>query len=370
LGTINGLLRFNTNAGDYAPGARSFPEGEQLHITRLTTECVNQGLQRNYTFPYKQDSGLIIESKTRYFTIGFGGMGDLSKELQFFYRLEKDAGWLPLGNRQEITFVEMPPGNYQLHLRSRLPDGKWTDTSLSVPLWVKPAYYQTSWFKCLIALIVLMILGMLLKYREHILHKEKRLRMNIATDLHDEVGSSLTRIYYQADYLKMQTNEWAEANRRLLQIAETSRQALSTMSDMVWSIDSRFDTMKDLVIRMKDYVYKLQEEVDFQYRFDIRGDYNTLAVTQIVRQNLLLIFKEAITNVMKYGTGSEALIELSFENSFCLSIQNSYVYHGEQLMERQGGCGLQNMKQRAARMHAELRVVDTEGIFQLAVLFT
>jgi len=254
-------------------------------------------------------------------------------------------------------------------LASRLPDGQWTNASLVVPLQINPTFYQTIWFKCLLLLCVALIVWGIFKYREYIQRKERRLRISIASDLHDEVGASLTRIYYQADHVHAKVNGSLEINKHLQQIAETSKQALSTMSDMVWSIDSRFDTMKDLVIRMKDYVYKLQEEFDFQYRFNIRGDYDALAVTQIVRQNLFLIFKEAITNVMKYGDGKEAVIELVFDHSFRMVIKNGFADRKEPIADRQGGHGLQNMKRRAAKINAHLEVLEAGEQFQLAVFF-
>ncbi|MFD2962565.1 MULTISPECIES: ligand-binding sensor domain-containing protein [Olivibacter] len=367
LGTINGLLYFNAEA-PRVPQVRRLTKTTPLNITSFTTERAGQGLERHYTFPYKQNKRLIIEAGTRYFTIGFGGVSELAKELQFFYRLDGHLDWLPLGRRQEITFVETPPGSYQLHLASRLPDGRWTNASLIVPLQVNPTFYQTIWFKCLLVLLFAIIIWAIFKYREYIQIKERRLRISIASDLHDEVGSSLTRIYYQADSLNSKINGWSEENKQLQQIADTSRQALSTMSDMVWSIDSRFDTLKDLVIRMKDYLYKLQEEVDFQYKFEIRGAYASNGLSQIIRQNLFLIFKEAVTNVIKYGDGSEAIIELIIDNTIHLSIKNTCSNPKELFVNHQGGRGLQNMKERAAKMNAQLSIVEENQYFQVHII--
>lgn len=368
LGTINGLLYFNTDA-PRVPQARRLTKTTQLNITSFTTERIGRGLERQYTFPYKQNKKLLIEAGTRYFTIGFGGVSELAKELEFFYRLGEQSDWLPLGRRQEITFVEMPPGDYQLHLASRLSDGRWTNASLTVPLQVNPTFYQTIWFKCLLVLFLALIVWVIFKYREYIQIKERRLRISIASDLHDEVGSSLTRIYYQADSLTMK-NRGKEEEKQLQQIADTSRYALLTMSDMVWSIDSRFDTMKDLVIRMKDYAYKLREDCNFLYRFDIQGEYASSGLSQIVRQNFFLIFKEAITNVIKYGDGSEAIIELVVDNSIRLSIKNSYANQRKVFANRQGGRGLQNMKERAAKMNAKLSIVEEDQCFHVQIYLT
>ncbi|MBE8722661.1 hypothetical protein C4F40_18215 [Sphingobacterium sp. Ka21] len=366
LGTVNGLLRYDMDLVN-TPRERSAPHAMPLYVTSLTTEHVKTGVQRRYTFPYETDSRLVIEPGTRYFTIGFGGQSELAEDMQFFYRLKEQSEWLPLGNKQEITFVEMPPGNYNLQLTSRFPDGQFTDSELLVQLVVKPTFYQTIWFKGILVLILGAIIWAIFRYREYTLHKERRLRISIASDLHDEVGSSLTRIYYQADNLTLNGRSATEGHLKLRQIADTSRHALSTMSDMVWSIDSRFDTVKDLVFRMKDYVYKLREECGFSYRLNVKGAYETLTVSQIVRQNLFLIFKEAITNVIKYGDGSEVMIELLFDDSICLTIRNNYTDQGNKLTYGQGGRGVENMRLRAEKMNAQLTVIDEQGTFRLVV---
>src|SRR5690606_36072367 len=114
-----------------------------------------------------------------------------------------------------------------------------------------PAYYETWWFK--VSVVFGVVLLMLLWYRSRVrkIRKEQQLRNRIAADLHDEVGSSLTRIYFQAGTLSSTNASGSKTSNELRQIADTSRQALLTMSDMVWSIDSRFDTLSELVIRMK-----------------------------------------------------------------------------------------------------------------------
>src|SRR3546814_861142 len=161
------------------------------------------------------------------------------------------------------------------------------------------------------------------------------MRIKSASDLHDEVGSSLTRIYFQADMLSA-NHKGTMDDKQLRQIADTSKQALLTMSDMVWSIDSRFDMVKDLVIRMKDYLYKLRDELEITYRFDVQGDQSSRAVSQIVRQNLFLIFKEGLTNAIKYSDGSEVAIELSFGRTIRLTMVNRCAGGNSSIADRQG----------------------------------
>src|SRR5690606_4178254 len=207
-------------------------------------------------------------------------------------------------------------------------------------------------------------------YRSRIekVRREQAIRNRIAADLHDEVGSSLTRIFFQADMLSASHRIDERYNKQIAQIADTSKQALITMSDMVWSIDSRFDTMKELVIRMKDYLYKLREELDFSYRFEEQGDVESGRISQTVRQNLFLIFKEALTNAIKYSDDSEITIRLDLAQVIRLEVSNACAVGNGQVTDQQGGPGLENMRQRAVQMGGELVCTSEGGVFRLILV--
>lgn len=366
LGTVNGLVRFSAN-GAMELENNWLPEQIPIYVTSLTTGQSNNGTQHHYAFPYQNGGDIVIEAGTRYFSIGFGGWGEYARELQYYYRLDNQSDWYRLGSRQEITFVEMPPGDYDLQLTARLPDGQQIGSVLQVPLLVKPAFHQTAGFRVLVMLALVAAVWSIFKYRENMLQKERKMRIKIASDLHDEVGSSLTRIFFQANTLSANQPPEKKEGKQLELIADTSKQALLTMSDMVWSIDSRFDTMKDLVIRMKDYVYRLREELDFDYRFEEVGEVESGKVSQEVRQNLLLIFKEALTNAIKYGDDSGITISLRMVPSIRLEITNQYTEKDRKVADWQGGRGLENMKIRAERIGGMLLLTDENDRFQLTL---
>src|SRR3546814_910065 len=212
-------------------------------------------------------------------------------------------------------------------------------------------------------LIPVLLVAVVFRYREIQLQKERRLRIKIADDLHDEVGSSLTRIWHQAS----QAIPVMEQRKPLRAISEPSREAIATMSDIVWSIDARFDTLRDLIMRMKDYVYKLEDELEIMLSFSVKGKVDDKKVSQIVRQNLFLLFKEAINNAMKHGSGGEIAIRMEVYEQIMLQIVNRCNANSNSagtddtrslsdasLCPVQGGRGLQNMRRRAANMHGTL----------------
>src|SRR3546814_10705576 len=87
------------------------------------------------------------------------------------------------------------------------------------------------------------------------IESEQRLRNQIARDLHDEVGGTLTGISIRADFMRLSLHDKMETD--LMKIAESSRHGISAMNEMVWSIDARLDNEPGLVILLREITNKL-----------------------------------------------------------------------------------------------------------------
>lgn len=334
-------------------------------VTEIHTSTGNAGEQAaDYTWPYRAERTLILQPGQSLTGLYVGTPGNFRINTEVRYAL--NAGdWEQLGLGQFISLIEPSPGEYRVRMDTRSTGT--TGTQKELILVKRPQYYQTWWFQGMIAILLGGILLFLYRSRIRKIRREQAIRNRIAADLHDEVGSSLTRIYFQANMLFARQLTEEREYKHLQRIADTSKQALLTMSDMVWSIDSRFDTLKDLVIRMKDYVYRLREELDFSYRFDEQGDVESGKVSQTVRQNLFLIFKEALTNAIKYSDGTEIKIGLQLGATIRLAISNRYAVKNSAVADQQGGRGLENMSLRATKIGAMLLVTDRDGMFELVV---
>lgn len=344
-----------------------FEHQDQLksYVTEIHTATgASGGKSADYTWPYRGEHALVLQPGQSLTGLYVGTPGNHRVNCEIRYALN-GGNWEPLELGQFISLIQPSPAEYRFQLETLSTSVTGSENTFTITK--LPHYYETWWFNVLVLLTVAGTIGGFFKYRENILRKEKKMRIKIASDLHDEVGSSLTRIYFQADMLSA-SHEHTTGDKQLRQIADTSKQALLTMSDMVWSIDSRFDTVKDLVIRMKDYLYKLRDELEITYRFDVRGDRSVRAVPQIIRQNLFLIFKEGLTNAIKYGDGSEITIELNFNREIQLTIQNQYADGNGHMADQQGGRGLENMRQRALRMGGEFSYATEAGAFRLRLV--
>lgn len=334
----------------------------ESYVTEIHTATGSSGTKSaDYTWPYRGEETLTLQPGQSLTGLYVGTPGKHRANCDVRYALN-GSHWEPLELGQFISLIEPSPAEYRLELETR--STAVTGSNKTFAIIKLPHFYETWWFNVLVLLAVAGVIGGFFKYRENMLRNEKKMRVKIASDLHDEVGSSLTRIYFQADLLSTNPKRSSD-DKQLRQIADTSKQALLTMSDMVWSIDSRFDTVRDLVIRMKDYLFKLREELEITYRFDVRGDQTSRTVTQLVRQNLFLIFKEALTNAIKYGDSSEITIDLDFGRTIQLTVRNKYAGGNGPITDQQGGRGLESMRLRASRVGGELTYTAVGGVFSL-----
>ncbi|MRG44272.1 hypothetical protein GFS24_04060 [Chitinophaga sp. SYP-B3965] len=349
LGTLNGITSFTIK------DLKAYKPADTLLVSLCFTDFTTgtkSTLLHDFTMPYHPSSAIEINPEVQYFSLRFGGVDNAIEQLHYYYRLTDETAWQEIGRQHEMSFVGLAPGDYKLELAALLPGEKEYKAIMSIALIVNPAYYQTWWFRSLVLIALLGLGWLIFRYRMQEVIREQQLRTKIAGDLHDEVGSSLTRIYFQADRLSTQTGDAAS----LQKIAASSKDALSTMSDMVWSIDSRFDTAADLVSRIKDHLMNLQNDLDLTCSLTLRGDYAARSLSQMVRQNFFLIFKEAVNNAARYASEPHMKITLAFEEQILLQVSNAYDAGKVKMKNYQGGQGLHHMQLRTEKMKGTLTV--------------
>ncbi|HTN36417.1 MAG TPA: hypothetical protein VL053_05040 [Arachidicoccus sp.] len=373
LGTTNGLVYWNSSKANKGKIKLTFHVG--VNRMDLVNKNNQQLVSYNMSYLPVDSQRITIASGTKFISITFGSPDDNDSQLDYYYRLKSTDPWIGLGARRMITFVKMHPGDYRLQFAARSPDGSWMEDQDQMLLMVKPAFYQTIWFKLLLGILLVGITLLIFRYREMQLKKERELRMKIAGDLHDEIGSSLTRIWHQVQNYRLhpaasdqETGETERGTNRLEFIAQTSQEAISMMSDMVWSIDAQFDTQQELILRMKSYAYTIQNETGIQLKLIITNESEEKKISQVIRQNLFLLFKEGINNAIKYGDGKPIRITLDFNQKIVMKMENACVPGRAPIITAsQGGRGIPNMKRRVAKMNGTLQISQESNTYLLLI---
>lgn len=268
------------------------------------------------------------------------------EKINYAYRLEGlNNQWIDAGNNRVASFTNLGPGSYTFRVKASNADGYWNDEGTFIQVVIYPPFWKTSWFIGLCILTVIGIAYALHRYRLTQSLQVERLRNKIASDLHDEVGSSLTRISIYSDLLQTGADE-NESKGYLTGISELSREIVSTMSDIVWSIDNRNDSIGALILRMKDFATEMTQSKNIEMDFAVEHIDETKTLDPALKQNLYLIFKESINNIIKHAKANHVHIRLVNQgDTFMMTIQDNGI--GFQPRGSQKGNGLRNMERRA-----------------------
>jgi ligand-binding sensor domain-containing protein/two-component sensor histidine kinase len=284
-----------------------------------------------------------------------------STDTRYFYRMKGiEDKWIDAGKRRYASYTNIPPGDYTFQVKAVSYAGVPSDNTLSIGVTITPPFRQTIWFKGIMLLIILLIFYSLHKIRLQKLLAIEKLRLRIASDLHDDIGSALTRIAITSEQIQGSNDK--ERNKKLTKaIGETSREVISSMSDIVWSIDSRNDSISDIIDRMKDLTYSTLMQKEIKVDFRISGLNKEKKVPVNIRQNLFYIFKESINNIVKHSNATEVtILFMNTDSNFILEISdNGSGFNPEEVKT---GNGLRNMKLRASAIKAELKTETSNGV--------
>jgi signal transduction histidine kinase/tetratricopeptide (TPR) repeat protein len=184
------------------------------------------------------------------------------------------------------------------------------------------------------------------------------IRENIAKDLHDEIGSTLTSIKILSEVSDRNLkNEKPEVSEFLNQITEQSTQAQQSISDIVWSVNPQNDVLENMIIRMREFVSQTLENKNIHTKINVDENLLQTNLKMEERRDFLLIFKEAINNIAKHSDATNVNINLE-SNSDGILMKITDNGKGFEVNSIHSRNGLKNMKSRAESMNADFKITS------------
>ena len=290
--------------------------------------------------------------------IDFVGLSFASGEvLRYQYRLEgADADWSALSDQRSVTFASLPPGRYTFLVRAVSSDGMVSPEPATVTFVIRSPYWQQAWFLTLVVLAVGLMAYAVYRYRVARLLEMANMRTRIATDLHDDIGANLTRIALLSETAK----QGAQEDGPLASIARIARESVGSMSDIVWAINPKRESLLDLTRRMRQHADEVftQRGIELHFTAPDAADARKLSVD--VRRDLLLMFKEAVNNAVRHSRPSRVEIDLRVQNArLLLTVADNGV--GFDTSNESGGHGLMSMQRRVRRLKGTLDIRSAIG---------
>lgn len=271
--------------------------------------------------------------------------------------------WSPYSQNAMIEITSFPVGEFNIEIQaSKTPHLNDENQPIIKFKVSKPnVWYKKPWVIILGILSGLALVFLRIKsvYNEKLARREELelLRVKISSDLHDDVGSILTGIAMQSEVMALGKNE--EEKKSFGELAKMSREAIDRMRDIVWALDSRKDKYENLIDRMRSFVRQSLDKKNISHNFKLVDIDISKILNPNIRQQLYLIFKEAITNIVKHSDGTKVIITLTQEKDmFNLTIHDN---GSEKTIEKSDGFGIQNMQARAKGINGSFELSYHNG---------
>lgn len=292
--------------------------------------------------------------------IEFVGLGDeLGEELRYQYKLEgADIDWSTPGSDRVVNYARLSPGRYRFLVRSTTPLGTTSQATADVEFIVEPPFWLRWWFFSAAAGLAASIAYAAHRLRLARVLELERIRMRIATDLHDDVGSSLSQIAVLGEVARETAGrDPVRSDESLDRIGEISGQLIESVSDIVWAINPKRDHLRDLVQRMRRFASDLLTSSGIAFRFHAPAGGDSLRLGPDQRRHVFLIFKEGLHNVVRHSRCTRAEITLQVEGGWLALVIADDGRGFDMTAAREAGHGLASMPARAAAIGGTLQIV-------------
>ena len=272
-----------------------------------------------------------------------------------------DKNWIYSGNRRFITYTNLDPGKYVFKVIGSNNDGVWNKTGTELAIIISPPFWRTWWFILSVVIIVGGMIYLIIYYKVKNLIGIERLRAKLAADLHDNIGSSLTEISILSEVVSHKINSADDNTKKSLKmISDNSRNLIDSMSDIVWLVNPKRDSLYDLILRLRDTYSELSSYTNISFRSENIKELEKISLSMEHRQHLYLIFKEAINNSINHSKCSQIVLDASVKGKRLeMTLKDDGTGFDSTFMSL--GNGVNNMKERAKTIGGVLFILSEPG---------
>jgi len=266
-----------------------------------------------------------------------------------------DPDWVVNTTSREARYVQLPPGDYTFKIIAANNDGIWNEKGDQLQIIVNSPFWKTWWFRGLMIIIIALGTWMVYSYRLRKLLEVERMKLRIASDLHDEIGSGLSGIALTSDILEQQLEQGAVKPHLISRITTNARNLATNLDDIVWLINPKKETLGDFSIKLKTVAKELMSETTIQFEEQLTATDKKKLLPAELKRNILLLSKEAIHNISKHADAKEVKIAIKMAGAqLHLEFNDDGKGFDSEIVT--SGTGLLSMHHRAKLLKANLLI--------------
>lgn len=306
------------------------------------------------------------------------------EKIEYSYLLEGTSGnWVSIGTNSSVNFPSLPYGTYIFHLRGKIPGTKtWVYLKDPLHFEIATPWYRTWWFKtflfitgaALIFFITRMYFLTKIAKQRAILEKQRAVqneRDRIAYDMHDDLGSGLTKISYLSKEAIRKNENRAELDR----INETSVELVKNMSELIWAMKVENDSLLDLLSYLRHYAMEYFDTNQIAIKMEIDELVEDEQISGEIRRQIFLVFKEALHNIVKHAQTEKVFIQIQLNDGrMRISVRDfGQGIQGSEVGKSRSGNGMKTMQERIRKLNGVMQVnngkTGVELIFEFPFRF-
>jgi signal transduction histidine kinase/ligand-binding sensor domain-containing protein len=290
--------------------------------------------------------------------------------VRYEYRLAGVTAWISSGQQHTVSFAGLSPGTYTFEVRTMI-NGK-RGNSNHYRFIITPPFWQTWWFITLAVLSAALLLVFIVRrestrrIREKLLRLEKQQaieqeRNRISQDMHDDLGSGLTRIAILSEVVRRKMNSPGEAGPHIDSISAAARNLVDSLNEIIWSLNPDNDKLENLLAYLREYAGRFLEPAGITLHTAFGEEPEHIMLTEEQRRFIFLVVKEALHNIVKHAGATEVQLHVTYEPEL-LQVQVIDNGRGFSPDEKAGsGNGLANMQLRMKKIGANYSIRSAPG---------
>ena len=370
LRSPKGRLWFATSSGLVGIDPRGWePEkpAPRVHLEAVLVDDLPLNLPLNDQAATTQETRpLMLPTGLQTLEFQFTGLSfEAPEKMRFRHKLERlDADWSEPGPERRVKYGRLPSGSYRFYVTACNAEGVWNNTGTSLSFIIPTPLWRTPWALGLCGLVAAggvagaVRVVSLRRLRQRLARLEQqqateRERVRIAQDMHDEIGSKLTKISFLSERAKGDLKEPGALADKIDSIAGTSRELLQALDEIVWVVNPRNDTLEELGGYLSQYAREYFQNTPVECDVSLQDELPHLTMPAEMRHNLFLAFEESLNNVLKHSGALLVQVKFRVEGErLDISVRdNGRGFEAPPAQARPAGArlegnGLLNMRQR------------------------
>ena len=360
--TTEGLLWFATRRGVAVTDPTRLPENlipPPVVIERFTVDGVDMPLT-----PIEQPIGPGHTS----FAFEYAGLSYVAPaKVRYRYQLEGfDQRWTEAGSRPIAYYTNLPSRHYRFRVQAANNDGIWNETGAQIVFNVRPPFYRRLWFLPLVLGVAGAVALLLYRLRVRRLQSQFQAvlaeRNRVAREIHDTLAQSFVGVSVQLELTsQLLAHSQTDAARKQIDQTRTYvREGLAEARRSIWNLRA-ITAQNSLPTRLTRLADQWNQK-KLSTRLNISGTYRPLA--EPFEDEVFRIAQESLANAARHANATQISADLRYDAVqlvLRISDNGSGFHVTEGHLSANGHFGIQGMRERAAQIHAQLKIESSPG---------